>query len=171
MIIRATSKLLNISGIKPVKLSDNSYEILPGDWYARTVKTGHLGKLVLLFFHNNLKISIICPTKSLNVAIKQFPDRLKKYLIRHNFDLLIDKFDLCSDIQIYTTDNKSTLAFMNQLSSNIEWHLSNSVSIDNIDFDKLEDIHSDYLFSIDGKSGKYETIIDILNRIKEADIL
>ncbi len=168
MIIRATNKLLNISGIKPVKLNDVSTDIFPGDWYAKTVKTGHLGKLVVLFFHNNAKISIICPTKSLNLAIKQLPDRLKKYLTRHNFDLLIDKFDLNSELQIFTTDSKSTIAFMNQLSANIEWHLSNADSLNNIDYDNLEDIHSKYLFSIDGKSGKYETTIDILKRIKDS---
>jgi len=167
MIIRATNKLLNISGIKPVKFSDSSTEILPGNWYAKNVKTGHLGKLVVLFFHNKAKISIICPTKSLNIAIKQLPDRVKKYLTRHRFDSLIDKFDLNSEIQIFTTDSKSTLSFMNQLSSNIEWHLNNAESLENIDYNKLEDIHSDYLFTIHGKSVKYETTIDILNRIKE----
>ncbi len=168
MIIRATNKLLNISGIKPIKYSNNSTEILPGEWYAKTVKTGHIGKLVVLFFHNNAKISIICPTKSLNIAIKQLPDRVKNYLARHNFDSLIDKFDLNSEIQIFTTESKSTLSFMNQLSINIEWHLSKAESLDNIDYNKPEDINSDYLFSIKGKSGKYETTIDILNRIKES---
>ena len=80
MTIRATKKLLNISGIKPVKFKDASNDILPGDWHAKTVKTGHFERLVVLFFHNNAKISIICPTKSLNLAIKQLPERLKKYL-------------------------------------------------------------------------------------------
>lgn len=169
MIIRATKKLLNISGIKPVKFNDVSNDIFPGDWYAKTVKTGHIGKLVVLFFHNNAKISIICPTKSLNLAIKQLPDRLKKYLNRNNCDSLIDRFDLSSELQIFTTDSKSTLAFMNQLSANIEWHLSKTESLEKIDYDKLEDIHSDYLFSIDGKSGKYENTIDIINRIKESN--
>ena len=169
MIIRATNKLLNISGIKPVKFSNSSTEILPGDWYAKTVKTGRLGKLVVLFFHNNAKISIICPTKSLNIAIKQLPDRVKSYLARHSYDSLIDKFDLSSEIQIFTTESKSTLSFMNQLTANIEWQLSKVENFDNIDFNKLEDIHSDYLFSIDGKSGKYETTIDILDRIKESN--
>ena len=169
MIIRATSKLLNISGIKPVKFSDNSNDILPGDWYVNTVKTGHLGKLVTIFFHNNAKISIICPTKSLNLALKQLPSRAKNYLSRHNFQSLTDKFELDSDIQIFTTDSKSTLAFINQISANIEWHLCNAESLDTVDYNKLEDIHSDYLFSTNGKSGKYESTIDILKRINESN--
>jgi hypothetical protein len=168
MIIRATSKLLNISGIKPVKFSSPSKDVFPGNWYAKTVKTGHLGKIVILFFHNNLKISIICPTKSLNIAIKQFPDRLKNFLTRHDFEFLMDKFDLDSEIQIYTTESKSTLAHMNNLSFNIEWHLSNAVTIDNFKLDYLEDIHTDYLFSTNNKTKKYETTLDILNEIKES---
>jgi hypothetical protein len=170
MIIRATSKLLNISGIKPVKFSVPTTDVFPGDWYAKTVKTGHLGKIVMLFFHNNLKISIICPTKSLNIAIKQFPDRLKNFLNRHDFEFLMDKFDLHSEIQIYTTDSKSTLAHMNRLSENIEWHLSNAVTMDNFNFEKLEDIHTDFLFSTNNKTKKYETTLDILKGIKESEI-
>lgn len=169
MTIRATKKLLNISGIKPVKFKDASNDILPGDWYAKTVKTGHFGRLVVLFFHNNAKISIICPTKSLNLAIKQLPERLKKYLTRHNFEFLFDKFDLNTGIQIFTTESKSTIGIMNQLSANIEFHLSNAKSLDNFDYNKFEDIHSNYLFTIESKIGKYETTIDILNRIKDSN--
>jgi hypothetical protein len=170
MIIRATSKLLNISGIKPVKFSAPSTDVFPGDWYAKTVKTGHLGKIVILFFHNNLKISIICPTKSLNIAIKQFPDRLKNFLTRHDFEFLMDKFDLHSEIQIYTTDSKSTLAHMNQISFNIEWHLSNAVTMDNFNYDYLEDIQTEYLLPSNNKTKKYETTLDILKEIKESEI-
>jgi hypothetical protein len=166
MIIRASKKLLNISGINPITHIDDSTEILPGDWYANILKTGYPGKLVILFFHNKTKISIICPTKSLNIALKQFPEKVKSYLIRHRFDSLIDKFKLDSEIQIFTTESKSTLAYMNQLSSNIEWHLSKSKSFEKINYSSIEDIHSGFLFSIDGKSGKYEKPIEILNRIK-----
>lgn len=165
MIIRATSKLLKISGIKPIKFEDNNTDFLPGDWYANTVKTGHFGKLVVLFFHNKAKISIIIPTKSLNMALKQLPDKVKRYLIRHGFDSLIDKFDLDSEHKFFTTSSKSTLAYMNQISFNIEWHLSDADSISNFDYNNLEDILSDYLFSIDGKAGKYGTTLDIIKRI------
>ena len=55
MIIRATSKLLNISGIKPFKFSAPSTDVFPGDWYAKTVKTGHLGKMLYCFFITILK--------------------------------------------------------------------------------------------------------------------
>ena len=167
MIIRATNKLLKISRIKPVRFDNHSNQILPGEWYANIIKTGYVGKLVVLFFHNKIKLSILCPTKSLNVAIKQLSNRVEEYLTRHRFSSLVDMFDLDSEINIFTTNSRSTLAFMNQLISNIEWHLSKAGSFDNIDFDKIEDIHSDFLYSINGKSGKYETPLGILKQIQE----
>jgi hypothetical protein len=163
MIVRATNKLLKISKIKPMSLDGNKDD-LSGDWYANTLKTGSSGKLFILFFHNKTKISIICSTKSLNIATKQLSERVKALLVRHGFISLIDKFDLNSEISIYTTNSKSTLAFMNQVRSNIEWHLDKSDCKENADLEKIEDIHTDYLFSIDGKAGKYETTIDILKR-------
>ena len=164
MIVRATNKILNISGIKSVIFEDNDSDIFPGDWYANNIKTGRSGKLVTLFFHNHTKISIICPTKSLNIAIKQLPGRAKSYLIRHGFDSLIEKFDLDSEKNVFKTSSRSTLAFMNQLSANIEWHLTKADSLVDFDYDKLEDIHSDFLFSINGNASKYETPLEILKR-------
>ena len=164
MIIRATNKILKISGIKPVIFEDSSTDIFPGDWYANNVKTGRSGKLVTLFFHNHTKLSIICPTKSLNIAIRQLPDRAKSFLTRHGFDSIIENFDLDSKPVIFKTSSRSTLAFMNQISANIGWHLSKADALINFDFDNLEDIHADFLFSIPGKAGKYETPIEILKR-------
>ena len=164
MIVRATNKILKISRIKTERSEDKNSKIFPGDWYANNIKTGHSGKLVTLFFHNHTKISIICSTKSLNIAIRQLPDRVKNYLNRHGFNSLIEKFDLDSEIKIYRTSSRSTLAFMNQLSANIEWHLSKADTLVDFDYNKLEDIHSDFLFSINGNPNKYETPIEILNR-------
>jgi len=164
MIIRATNKTLKISGIKPVIFEDSRADFFPGEWYANSIKTGRSGKLVTLFFHNHAKISIICPTKSLNIAVKQLPVRAKNYLARHGFDTLSEKFDLDSKPFIFKTSSRSTLAFMNQISANIGWHLSKADALINFDFDKLEDIHADFLFSIPGNAGKYETPIEILKR-------
>ncbi len=132
MIIRATKKLLRIAGIKPLKSDENNDAVFSGEWYANTVKTGHPGKLVMLLYHNKTRISIICPTKSLNIAVKQLPVRVENYLTRLGFKTLIPNFDLNSEIQIYTTDSKSTLAYMNQLIFNIEWHLGRAESLENI---------------------------------------
>ena len=42
MIIRATKKLLNTSGIKLEKNLHESDAVLPGEWYARLVSAGKL---------------------------------------------------------------------------------------------------------------------------------
>ncbi|MEN8201700.1 MAG: hypothetical protein ABFS28_03830 [Bacteroidota bacterium] len=42
MIIRATKKLLNSSGIKPVKNLNESDVVLPGEWHAGLVSTGRV---------------------------------------------------------------------------------------------------------------------------------
>lgn len=163
MIIRATNKLLKISGIKHVR-NDDDCGTLSGDWYANILKTGRTGKLFILFFHNKAKISIICPTKSLNIAAKQLPQRVQGFLIRYGFVSLINPFDLTSEVKIFTTNSKSTLAFMTQVSLGIESYLNELDTLENIDLESLEDIQTSYLFSINGNAGCYETTIDILNR-------
>ena len=165
MIIRATSKLLKISGIKPVKNEWKSEEIFPGEWYGNSLKTGHAGKLYILLFHNTTKISIICPPKSINAALKLLPERVENFLVRHRFESFLDKLELESIYSIYTTNDRSTLSFMNQIAYNAEWHLSNSQPLEICNLESLEDIHSDYLFSKKGKVGHYETTLDILNKI------
>ncbi len=167
MIVRGTNKILKISGIKPQTFAYDSSDVFPGDWYANTIKTGRPGKIITLFFHNHTKISIICPTKSLNIAIGQLPDRLKSYLIRHGFESLIERFELDSEVNVYKTSSRRTLGFMNQISANIEWHLINADSLIEYNYDKLEDIHSYFLFSIYGSTSKYETTIGILKTYKQ----
>ena len=142
-----------------------SEETFPGEWYGNLLKTGHAGKTYVLLFHNKTKISIICPTKSISAALKLLPKRLENFLVRHRFETFLDKFELESTNNIYTTNDKSTLSFMNQIAYNAEWHLSYSQPLEECNLENIEDIHSKYLFSKKGKVGHYETTLDILNRI------
>ena len=64
MIIRATKKLLNTSGIKPVKNLNELDAPLPGEWYAGLVSTGRQGKMLIHFLHSSTKLSILHPGKS-----------------------------------------------------------------------------------------------------------
>ncbi|MFO8021843.1 MAG: hypothetical protein R6U65_05195 [Perlabentimonas sp.] len=165
MIFRATIKLLKSSVIKPVKCEKTTDEVFPGEWYGNILKTGHVGKTYVLLFHNTTKIAIICPTKSLNVAIKMLPERLERFLVRHKFESIIDEFELKSENKIFTTNDRRTLAFINEIGYNAEWHLSLSESLESCDLEYIEDIHTKYLFPIKGKTHKYETTFDILKRI------
>jgi hypothetical protein len=71
MIIRATKKLLNISGITSVKNSNDPNNIMPGEWYASIVSLQQPGKLAVHFLHYPTFISILIPGKSLNKVISQ----------------------------------------------------------------------------------------------------
>jgi hypothetical protein len=165
MIIRATSKLLNISGIKPVKQEYISDKAFPGEWYAGILKTGKPGKLVIHFLHNTTKVSILCPTKSLNNALTLLPERVSNFLGRHGFKHLYEMYGLNTPVEIYATDSRSMLAYMNQLRFNMEYHLEQAETYETIDFKWIEDIHTDYLFSTGDKKKKYVSTIDLLNSV------
>lgn len=94
MIVRATKKLLNTSGIKPVKNLNESIAPLPGEWYAGLVSTGKQGKMLIHFLHTSTKLSILCPGKSLNKALLVFPKRLELLLGRLGYLKLVFQFQL-----------------------------------------------------------------------------
>ncbi len=167
MIIRGTSKLLKISRIKPIKNQWKSDQVLPGEWYGNVLKTGHVGKTYILFFHNTTKISIICPTKSINKAVKLLPERVKNLLIRHHFKSFLDKFELESENKIYTTNDRSTLGFMNQPIFTAEWHLSKDRSLEKSKLEHIENILMTCMFPTKGDSNNYETPLDILKNIQK----
>ncbi|MCE1198032.1 MAG: hypothetical protein LWW85_03595 [Marinilabiliales bacterium] len=164
MIIRATEKLLRINGIKPVDIAMEAGQPFPGEWFANTLRTGQSGKLFVFFFHRSLKISILCPTKSLRLAARMLPDRTLAFLKRHGLERLSSGLDLNSDVQISKTNDRSTLAFMNQLAKNIEWHLAMAEDLTHESMNPMEDIHANHLFSTDKGPHDYETTLDILNR-------
>lgn len=166
MIIRATKKLLNISSIEPSQVEFESMNAFPGEWFANTLKTGISGRLIIHFFHKSTKISILCPSKSLRIAIPLLSERVLEFLKRHGFEHLWDKYDLNSEVRICPTNDRSTLASMNQLKKNIEWHFLIAEIIDNATLCNIEDVHSSYLFPTGKKLHDYETTVDILERIK-----
>ena len=59
MIIRATTKLLSIARIKPVKMEASINGPLPGEWYASLLSTGRKGGSVIHFLHHPTLISIL----------------------------------------------------------------------------------------------------------------
>ena len=73
MIIRATTKLLTIARIKPVKLEASINGPLPGEWYASLLSTGRKGGSVIHFLHNPTMISILVMGRSLNKALDVLP--------------------------------------------------------------------------------------------------
>jgi len=164
MIIRATKKLLNTSGIKPVKNLNESIALLPGEWYAGLVSAGKQGKMLIHFLHTSTKLSILCPGKSLNKALQVFPVRVERLLGRLDFSKLIFQFQQHTKPEIYTTNSRSMLSHMTQLKYAIYYSIALAETIEDINYDEIEDSLSDMLLSSKGP-GKYEKPTDILQRL------
>lgn len=165
MIIRATQKILTLSGIKPVKILQQAAAELPGEWYVNLLSLGRPGKTVLHFLHRPTMISILVPGKSLRKAIPVMRERVSDLLTRNGFGQLAFAYQLQTEVEIYTTDSRSMLAFMNQMKYGIEHHLMMAETPEKINYKEIEDIQLDYLFTKGGKAGKYERSKDILSRL------
>jgi hypothetical protein len=163
MIIRATNKLLNNSGIKPIKNLSDPIDKLPGEWYAATISMLRPGKIAVHFLHYPTFITILIPGKSLNKVIPLLPDRTSSLLKRNGYSKLEFLFQLHSKSEIFATNSRSMLAHMNQIRYNIEYHFALAESIESIDYDKIEDIHLDYLFGNTSKPLKFVTSLNLLD--------
>jgi len=140
MKIRATKKLLNIARIKVIKDMSPLSDKMPGEWYSSIVSMGMPGKLAIHFLHFPTLVSVIIPEKSLNKALKELPNHLASLLKRQGFSKMLPEFQLSTKPEIYSTNSKSMLAYMNDMSYNIEYHLSRQrpiVEIEDIEFENL----------------------------------
>jgi len=146
MIIRATKKLLNTSGIRPFKNLNDQTNTMPGEWYASTISLQRPGKLAVHFLHCPTYITILIPGKSLNKVIPSLKQRTVALLNRLGFPNLETLYQLDSEPEIFATNSKSILAYMNQIKYNLEIHFSSASSIESINYDNLEDIHNDWIF-------------------------
>lgn len=165
MIIRATKKLLNISGITPVKNSNEPFKVMPGEWYASTISLQPPGKLAVHFLHYPTYISILIPGKSLNKVISQLKPRTKALLDRLGYSDLVPDFHLDSNVEVFATNSRSILAHINQLQYNMEYHIADNESIDSLDYDRLEDIHFDWILTDKSSPGGYTTPKKILDKL------
>jgi len=165
MIIRATKKLLNTSGITPIKDPSDPNKNMPGEWYASTISLQQPGKLAVHFLHYPTFISILIPGKSLNKVILLLRLRTTALLKRLGYSDLIPQFQLDSKPEIFATNSRSILGHINQLKFNIEYHIALAETIDSIDYDRIEDIHFDMIFTDKLSPGGYLTPKRILDNM------
>ena len=166
MIIRATKKLLNTSGMKPVINLNEPETPLPGEWYAGLISTGRPGKMLIHFLHSSTKLSILCPGKSLNRALPLFPERLEQLLRRLGYSRLTFQFQVHTKPVILTTNSRSMLAHMNQMKYAIVYSVVLAEGFKDINYDDIEDLLSDMLLSSPGP-GKYEKPKEILQGLAD----
>ena len=162
MIIRGTGKILKTSGIKPVKNTNEVVSELPGEWYAGLVSTGKQGKLAIHFLHYPTMLTVLVQGKSLNKAIDIFRERAENLIKRTGYGKLLFQYQLQTEAEIYATNSRSMLAHMNQLRYNIEYHLAMAETVESTNWDYIEDIHFDYLFTRDKK---YIRPADVLDKL------
>jgi len=165
MIIRATKKLLNTSGITPIKDPSDPNKNMPGEWYASTISLQQPGKLAVHFLHYPTFISILVPGKSLNKVILLLRLRTTALLKRLGYSDLIPQFQLDTKPEIFTTNSRSILGHINQVKFNIEYHIALAETIDSIDYDRIENIHFDMIFTDKLSPGGFITPKRILDSI------
>ncbi|MFB6344043.1 hypothetical protein ACE1ET_20160 [Saccharicrinis sp. FJH62] len=167
MIIRATKKVLNLNRIKTERNDSPLNDQLPGEWYVDLISLGKPGKFALHYLHHPTKIVIIVKGRSLKKSEQLFKDRIRHFLERHNYNPLIEKFELEGKTKIYSTNDRGMLSNMNQIKWNSEYHCISSQNPDLIDFNWIEDISINNLFTTKDTGKKYLKTKTILNELLE----
>lgn len=162
MIIRATKKILNTSGIKAVKNLEKCPAPLPGEWYTGLLSMGRPGKTALHYLHYPTMISILVPGKSLLKALPSFRERAADFLSRNGYGQLVFQYQLQGEAEIYTTNSRRMLAFMNHLKLQFEYHFMLAEQPEDINYSWLEDLELSTPFTLDGSKRKYTTSKKVL---------
>lgn len=115
MIIRATTKLLKISRISPVKCDLVLDGSLPGEWYASFLSTGRMGGSVIHLLHNPTMVSVFVQGRSLRMAVRALPERLEALLGRNGFGELFADYMMDTECKIFASDNRSVISVMVQM--------------------------------------------------------
>lgn len=170
MIIRATTKLLKISRISPVKCDLVLDGSLPGEWYASLLSTGRMGGSVIHLLHNPTMVSVFVQGRSLRVAVRALPERLEALLGRNGFGELFADYMMDTECKIFASDNRSVISVMVQMRQNLEGVLFDIWEITDEVFVSLEDYCLDYLIGgqISKQRGKmYVSAREILEQLNQ----
>ena len=166
MIIRATSKTLNIARIAPVKNLSAIEGPLPGEWYVSLVPTGRKGVSAIHFVHNPTMLSVVVMGRSLNKALAEFPLRAAALLRRFGFAELVSRFEFDSAREIYTTNNRGILSNMNQMKYYIEWEFAMAEELDSAVLGHIENHLIKHIIGGKAAHGQdYIRPIDVLGRL------
>lgn len=167
MIIRATSKLLSIARIKPVKLEALIIGPLPGEWYASLLSTGRKGGSVIHFLHHPTMISILVMGRSLNKTLDVLPVRVHALLARNGFSDLAKGFELFTVPEVVTTNSRSFLASMTQIKFDLEYNMALLEEVNPSELNRMEDMYLKYLFGGKIARAESEKYIQPINQLKK----
>ncbi len=165
MVIRATTKLHNISRISGIKNTSAITDTLPGEWYASLLSTGRVGGLAIHFLHIPTMITLVTMGKSINKAIKELPLRASSLLMRNGYKELVPDFQLDTTSEIYLTNSRSILANMTQIRFSLEYSFALSEELEEVDIVRIEDSYLTYLVGGKIAKGNYIRPVDILKEL------
>ena len=97
-------------------------------------------------------------------ALPIIPERLEQLLRRLGYSRLIFQFQVHTKPEIYATNSRCLLAYMNQMKYAIEYRVALAEQLEDLNYSEIEDLLSDMLLSSTGP-GKYERPTNILERI------
>lgn len=148
IIIHGVQKLLNTSRLKPaLYISEPSENQYLHSWYARLLATGVTGKLMVMYVHQPSLMTIICKGKTIQGTWTQFLERLPLLLDRFHFpkEFIEHEMREMNGYIVSKTNNKSILAFMNQMVPTLEHHIYRAGSYEEIPQQWLEDLMMKFL--------------------------
>ena len=149
MIIRATKKVLTTNKIKPQQHTELRINNL-NEWFVTLLSSGYKGKYFLAYVHSKSLLTIFTEGKSIKQTFNSFKHRLNALLTRSSFpDALITQIiEATLNIEaISTTNNRSTLAHINQIVSQVRNSFDMTQTYQDIDLDVEENVVLNMLFS------------------------
>ena len=163
VIIHSQQKLLNTSRLKAsIQISqagDNQYL---HSWYAKLLRTGFPGKLLVMYVHEPSLMTVICQGKTIQGTWEQFRLRLQELLKRFEFPVTFIEAEmkLMNTYVVSRTDNKSILAHMNQMTFHLEYDCSRFESYLSISLEFLEGHMMDHIYTYGKRFHDYRTPLD-----------
>lgn len=163
VIIHAVQKLLNTSRLEAIQyISEPDQGQLLHSWYARLVKTGFSGKLLVMYVHEASLLTVICKGKTIGKTWSEFMRRLPALLRKIGFseNLIQSEMNLLNDYVVAKTSNKAVLGHMNDMVIMLEYQCERYPLYESISEEELENNMMQYLYGTRNKGSRYMTSAD-----------
>jgi len=162
VILHAVQKLLNTSRLEAVQyISEPDQGQLLHSWYARLIKTGFSGKLLVMYVHEPSLLTVICKGKTIGKTWDEFVNRLPALLRKIGFSehLIQSEMSFMNNYIVAKTSSKAILGHMNDMIVMLEYQCKRYPSYESISEDELENNMTQYLYGTRNKGLHYITSV------------
>ena len=158
----ATKKLLNTGRIDPVL-----YLSIPAagqelhNWYVTLCGSGFPGKFLMLYVHQPSLLTVMVKGKTIASTVDQFRKQLRDLLSRQSFPkaFIEREMSLTDEYIIGKTNDRSMLAFINQMVYDVTVFNYSFASYEEIDTGMHEENFMDWLYKAKGQRN-YQIVMD-----------